>query len=154
MDKMPSIDLVYDMINDQHKLISDWCDSLDNKVVGLFGVTTLFIGIITTVNKGNLALNWQLIPFVVAVIAFAVSCLFSFRSFQTRRFYIGLDPRILLADYASRQPEDAKYYLVNYDGQYWEQNLEAVNKKACSLRVAIFAGAVEIIALIVWVVLV
>ena len=154
MEKLPSIDLIYEMMIDQHKLISDWCDALDNKVIGLFGITTLFIGIITTLNKSNLGLNWSLVAFAVAIVAFVLSSCYSFRSFLTRRFSLGLDPRVLLRDYAILQPQETKQHLIEFDSQHWEQNVEVLNEKSHALHIAIIWGAIEIIALIFWVILV
>jgi len=160
----PSIDIIYEMVKDQHTLISAWSDSLDNKVIGLFGLTTLILGAVTALNKayfaspilkeGHVTLDWSLAPLVIAALSFIISSIFCLKTFQTKGYSLGVDPRILLEDYASFTPDESKHWLVKFDGEHWEQNLKALNEKASSLRIAIIAATVEIIALVAWIIVV
>jgi hypothetical protein len=63
---------------------------------------------------------------------------------------LGYDPGILLDEYASLKPDEAKYWVMKHDGQNWEQNRKLINNKAETLRWAIVAAATEVVALIVW----
>jgi hypothetical protein len=150
--QFPSIDLIYDMVKEQHEFISDWADSLDNKVAALFGLTTILIGAFTALNKGEISYGWTFVPLGIAALSFVVSSVCAFLSFQPRKLFFGLNPTILLDDYASEVDEETKYSLVKFDGDHWEQNCESINDKASWLNRAIIAAVFEMIALVAWII--
>lgn len=151
-NQMPSLDLMYELVKDNYERVSRWADSLDNKVIGLFGLTTILIGAVTAVTASSIVWNAHIIPLCVAIVAFIVSSCFALRCFQTRQFMLGYDPGVLLEDYASLQPNEAKYWVMKHDAYNYEHNRQLINEKADALRWAILAAAIEVIALVIWMV--
>ncbi len=146
----PSIDLVFDLAKGHYQMIAQWADSLDNKVVGLFSLTTIIIGVITAFTAKNIAWDWRVIPLCVGALAFVASVCFALKSFQNREFMLGYDPGVLLEEYAPLKSDEVKYWIMKHDGQNWEQNRKLINDKADALRWAIVAAATEVVALTVW----
>jgi hypothetical protein len=148
----PSMDLVYDLAKGHYQMIAQWADSLDNKVVGLFSLSTIIIGVITAFTAKNIAWDWRVIPLCVGALAFVVNVCYALKSFQTREFILGYDPGVLLEEYSSLKPDEAKYWIMKHDGQNWEGNRKLINDKADALRWSIVATAIEVVALLFWLV--
>lgn len=148
----PSIDLVFDLAKGHYQMVAQWADSLDNKVVGLFSLTTIIIAAITGFTAKNITLDWRVIPFGVGAIAFVASVCFALKSFQTREFMLGYDPGVLLEQYAPLRSDEVKYWIMKHDGQNWEGNRKLINDKADALRWAIVAATIEMVALTAWLV--
>jgi hypothetical protein len=150
----PSMDLVYELAKGHYQMIAQWADSLDNKVIGLFGLTTIIIGVITAFTAKNITLDWSITPLCVGTLAFIANVYFALKSFQTREFMIGYDPGILLEQYSSLKTDDVKYWIMKHDGENWERNRKLINDKADALRWAVVAAAAEVIALVAWLVVI
>lgn len=151
--KESSIDLIYEMMKEQHSLLSSWSDSLDNKVISLFSLTALIIGAITALNKGQITTDWHLVPLVISTLSFVVSSLFCLKAYQTKKLSLGLDIKILLEQYVLSSPIELKYWLIKFDGEHNKNNIKTMNVKADSVNIAITAGAIEIISLVVWIII-
>lgn len=146
----PSLDLIYELTKRNYQTVAQWADSLDNKVVGLFGLSAVVVGVVTAVTAASIAWDVRIIPFCMAIAAFVVGSCFALKSYQSREFMLGYDPGVLLEDYAPLEPDEAKYLIMKYDGQNWEHNRQLLNDKADALRWAIIATAFELTALVIW----
>ena len=146
----PSIDLVYDLAQGHYQTIAQWADSLDNKVVGLFSLSTIIITVITGFTAKSIALDWHVTPLCIGALAFLTHVVLALKSYQARDFMLGYDPAVLLEQYAALEVDKAKYWIMKYDGQNWEHNRQVINAKADSLRWAIVFAAIEVVALLVW----
>lgn len=151
--KESSIDLIYDMILEQHKKISSWSDSLDNKIIGLFSLTVVIVGTITALNSGQLTADWHVVPLVISVFSFIVSSLLCLKAYQTKKFSLGLDTKILFEDYVKHPPSVTKYLLIKHDTKHSNKDIKTINDKANLLNLAILAGAFEIVSLIIWIII-
>jgi hypothetical protein len=146
----PSLDVIYELTKGNYQMVTQWADSLDNKVVGLFGLSTVVIGVVTAFTATSIAWDVRIIPLCIAITAFVVSSCFALKSYQSREFMLGYNPGVLLEDYASLQPEETRYLIMKYDGQNWEHNRQLLNNKADALRWAIVATGVEVTASVIW----
>lgn len=149
----PSLDLMYDLTKDNYHMIAEWADSLDNKVIGLFGLMTVLISVVTALTASSITWDLRVAPLGIAFIAFISGISFALRSFQTRQFIFGYDPGILVEHYTSLQPDEAKYWIMRHDGHNWKHNARVINDKADALRWAIVSSAVEVTTLIVWLIM-
>ena len=149
---LPSLDLAYEVSKGHYEMVAKWIDSIDSKIVAVFSVASLFIGILLTFKGVTPMWDWVFIIFCLAAASFVATAYFCWNGFRTRRFIMGNNPRKLLEQYASREPDYTKEYLLKYWGENFEHNLSILQQKAFALRWAITCAGIEVILLLVWLV--
>ncbi len=125
---MPSLDLAYEASKGHYEMVSKWIDSIDNKIIAVFSVASLFIGILATFKDVTPAFSSTFILFCLATASFIAIAYFCWNGFRTRTFIMGNNPKKLLEQYASRNPDDTKRYLLKYWGENFEHNLSILHK--------------------------
>ena len=80
--------------------------------------------------------------------------MFSWHGFKTRTYIMGNNPRKLLQQYASLEPDSTKRYLLKFWGENFEHNLSILHRKAFALRWAIRFAGIEVLLLLIWLIIV
>jgi len=151
---LPSLDLAFDVSKGHYEMVAKWIDSIDNKIVAVFSVASLLIGLLATFRGVTPEYSFTFMLFCLATASFIVTGGFCWHGFRTRTFIMGNNPKKLLEQYALRSPNYTKRYLLKYWGENFEHNLCILRQKAVALKWAIRFAGVEVLLLLAWLIIV
>lgn len=150
---LPSLDLAYEASKGHYEMVARWVDSIDNKIIAVFSVASLLIGILATFKGVSPEWHFTFIIFCLATAFFIATATFCWKGFRTRTFIMGNNPRKLLEQYAPLNPDETKRYLLKYWGENYEYNLTVLRQKSSALKWAIPSAGVEVLLLLCWLIL-
>jgi hypothetical protein len=148
-NKYPSMDVTYEWGRTSPERLSDEASSLDSKIIGLFAVASIIIGVASTFTKA-IKLDWTLTPFAIAVVSFLIVFVKSFWALRAFEFQVADCPQILKEDWWPLEPSVAKVKYWEHVQTAFEQNYKCVKAKGRTLRLIIPLVALEVIALVMW----
>lgn len=144
---LPSLDLAYEASKGHYEMVAKWNDSLDNKIIAVFSVASLLIGILAAF-KSVQAISSP--TFYLAAVFFIVTASLCWKGFKPKTFMMGNNPKKLLEQYAPLNTNDAKWYLLKYSGENYEHNLSILRQKSSALKWAVSTAGIEVMLLLIW----
>lgn len=147
--KEQSLDLAYSASEGFQGVLTDWANSLDNKIVALFTLTAALAGLAPTLLEGPIE-GFRLICLAVAYCAWVFvlySCALAYRPTDVRA---GPDPdRLYDPAWLTLDPKHFKLYRLQAMAKTSVQVQKQLNLKADRVINASIAAAIQVAALAV-----
>ena len=147
--KYPSRDLMYDWGRGAPEQLSKEADALDTKIIAIFSMACLIIGVITALAE-KVRYDTTFIPFAVAFVSFIVILARSLWVIRPQWLFIADSPRVLKEDYWELEPEEARDKYWDWVEKDFDINYKIVRSKGQTLRWIVPLLAIETISLLVW----
>jgi hypothetical protein len=151
--KNNSIDLLYDITIKQHELISRWADSIDNKIIALFGITLAIFGVVLSMNIEAIAFNVKAAPLVLSLLFFAASSICGLEGISPKPFSLFCDQEIL-SNLSSKTNEEIKSFLVEGSAKKWKRHKTVLEDKARALKRMVILIGCQVILLTIWLIII
>jgi len=136
--------LAYEHAREMQRTVEAWIDSLDNKVVAVFGVASGVISLVTSL-AGLPPGTWGRGLWAGALGAWLVSALYCRKAFKPNDFRLDPDARVLLDQkWLSLKPQQFLLDRLNNMGVSVGHNQTALKGKAEALRLALGWAVVEV----------
>ena len=139
-----TVELAYEEAKKIQPLMSNWVDTIDTKIIGIFTVASLIAGLVPTFSDMD-PVGWSLFFWIASVLFWAGTAVFTCIAFYPRTWRIDPDPRKVLGeDWLTLPAEPYRYYRLRDMGKTFERNRTESIKKADYLTLAIVFFALEI----------
>ena len=124
-------------------------DALDARTMATFAAASVIIGVVAALQN-NIVVEWEAIPFAIALGAYVLVFGLSIYSLYVRKFAGPDNPETLREDYWNLPVEEAEKYLWEYTENAYSTNNAHVQRKGRALLIMVPALFVEVGALLVW----
>ena len=136
--------LAYEHAREMQRTVEGWIDSLDNKVVAVFGVASGVIGLVTSL-AGLPSGSWGRGLWIGALGAWVISALHCWSAFKPNDYRLDPDARVLLNEkWLSLKTAQFLLDRLNNMGVSVGHNQTALKEKAKALRRALGWAVAEI----------
>lgn len=139
-----TLSLAYEEAKGVQTLLSSWSDALDAKVVAVFGVASIIMGLAPVLRRPD-APGWTLIVLLLALACWLAAVFNCRRAYSPKDFRVGPDPAsIQESDWRDLTPAEYRRFRLRDMADSCDFNQERVLEKANALGWAILFTAVEV----------
>jgi hypothetical protein len=142
-------DLTFEWVRNSPERLSEISNTLDSKIINVFSISCLIIGVITALSK-SLRWNLTIIPFLAACLSFILILIFSLLGIRPQWLFNVDSPQIIREDYWELEPDEAKNKYWEWVEKDYDENLKVVKLKGIVLKVIVPLLAMETTFLMIW----
>ena len=125
------------------ELFAHWLDAIDKKAMALFGVGSVILTFVPTIQQPSA--DVPKILWITATVAWALAAFSCFKAFAPTDMALTPSPAVLESEWLVLPPKEFRCHLLYFRGEAYEKNRAAVNAKAERLRFALLFTALEIL---------
>ncbi len=139
-----TLDFIYEHVRDAPAQQRQTRDSLDTKMVQIFGAASIVIGLVG-VSSGELDGGGMVDALLIAAVtAYVATALITFYGVQVRRFRRSVQADELWNRYWWRKPDEAKHAIVHDVGKAYGHNRGLLRDKARAVRAGVLSAGLEV----------
>lgn len=147
-----TVDLVFELSKDEYLKLLQEADALDGKLVAIFGIGSIMIGVISGLGQDTFsaASQWDWTLFSLASLFFGVTVGLCTAGLWRRQFIGPLNPAKVQELYLRKDPAQAKKEHLEFLTAYYATNLRHVRNKGFFAYWALPALGGEVALLFAW----
>jgi hypothetical protein len=124
-----------------------WAESLDAKVVAIFSVSSVVVGLAPALTAGSKSPGTWLF-WAAALLSWGWAAVHCYRAYRPRDFTVGPSPQKTLdSKWLSLDPSKYRFYAIRDMAEAHEKNRRLFAEKAQHMDTALFATALEVLCL-------